>query len=83
MPVVFYYKGFRFFFFSNEGMPPEPVHVHVRQGSSSAKFWLEPEVKLADSYGFDGPTLNELARVVEQERDLIERSWNEHFGHLG
>ena len=32
MPVVFRYKGFRFFFYSNEGNPREPVHVHVMGG---------------------------------------------------
>ncbi len=32
MPVVFRYKGYRFFFFSNEGDPLEPMHVHVRRG---------------------------------------------------
>ena len=37
MPVVFRYKGFRFFFYSNEGIPREPVHVHVRAGGSEAK----------------------------------------------
>ena len=76
------YKGFRFFFFSNEGIPLEPVHVHVRQGGASAKFWLRPEVRLADSHGFDASTLRELAGVVEKQRDLIERIWNERFGHL-
>lgn len=63
-------------------MPPEPAHIHVRRDKASAKFWLRPEVRLADSYGFDAPTLNELARVVERQRELFERSWNEHFGHL-
>ena len=80
MPLVFRYKGFRFFFYSNEGNPPEPLHIHVRLGSASAKFWLQPELRLADSYGFDAPTLNELAKVVEENADLIERAWHEHFG---
>jgi len=30
MPVVLRYKGFRFFFYSNEDSPREPVHIHVR-----------------------------------------------------
>ena len=42
MPVVFRYKGFRFFFYANEGNPREPVHVHVRAGGSEVKLWLEP-----------------------------------------
>ncbi len=79
MPVVLRYKGFRFFFYSNEGSPREPVHVHVRGEGSEAKFWVRPEVRVADSDGFDARTLRELAQVVEQNADLIERAWNEHF----
>lgn len=40
MPVIFRYKGYRFFFYSNEGSPREPVHVHVRGSDGEAKFWL-------------------------------------------
>jgi hypothetical protein len=47
MPVVFQHRGFRFFFYSNEGTPREPVHIHVEQDSREAKFWLEPELRLA------------------------------------
>ncbi|PKP76158.1 MAG: hypothetical protein CVT81_16300 [Alphaproteobacteria bacterium HGW-Alphaproteobacteria-3] len=79
MPTVFRYKGYRFFFFSNEGSPREPVHVHVQEGSATAKFWLNP-VHAADSYGFDARTLRELAKVVEQNKELIERAWHEYFG---
>ncbi len=80
MPVIFRYKGFRFFFYSNEGNPREPVHVHVRSGEDEAKFWLRPTVQLDDSNGFDARTLRELLEVVEQNAALIERVWNEHFG---
>ena len=61
MPVVFRYKGFRFFFYSNEGSPREPVHVLVRAGNAEAKLWLEPQVRVAYSTGFDAATLRELA----------------------
>ena len=44
MPVVFRYNGVRFFFFSNEGNPREPLHVHAEHGDADAKFWLRPEV---------------------------------------
>jgi hypothetical protein len=40
MAVVFRYKGYRFFFFSNEGDPLEAMHIHVRRGEAMAKFWL-------------------------------------------
>ena len=79
MPVIFRYKAFRFFFYSNEGNPREVMHVHVRSGDGEAKFWLTPEVYLADSDGFDARTLRELRSVVESNKALIERVWNEHF----
>ena len=80
MPVVFRYKGFRFFFYSNEGSPREPVHVHVRSGSSEAKLWLEPQVRVTASFGFDASTLRELVEVAQSNRMLIERTWHEYFG---
>lgn len=79
MPVVFRYNGFRFFFYSNEGSPREPMHVHVRLGSSEAKLWLEPQVRVGSSFGFDASTLRELVEVAQGNRALIERTWHEYF----
>lgn len=80
MPVVFRYKGFRFFFYSNEGSPREPVHVHVRAGGSEAKLWLKPQVRVADSCGLDASTLRELVEVAQVNSEMIERTWHEYFG---
>jgi len=80
MPVVFRYKGFRFFFYSNEGNPREPVHVHVRSGAGEAKFWLKPQVRVANSVGLDAATLRELAAVVQDNIELIEEVWHGYFG---
>ena len=80
MPVVFRYKGFRFFFYSNEGYPREPLHIHVRKGEAVAKFWLEPDISVAESYDLTSSELRELMEAVEKNRELIKRYWNEHFG---
>jgi hypothetical protein len=37
MPVVLRRDGLRYLFFSNEGEPREPPHVHVRGGGKDAK----------------------------------------------
>jgi hypothetical protein len=79
MPVVLRHKGHRFLFFSNEGDPREPPHVHVRQGDRRAKFWLDP-VALAENFGYAGHELQELAKVVAANRELIQRTWHEYFG---
>ena len=79
MPVVFVLRGYRFFFFSNEGDPREPIHIHVRKDSKLAKFWIEPDVTLADSYGFSASELNSIARMINNRKSEIEDAWHEHF----
>jgi len=39
MPVIFQTRGYRFFFYSNEGSAREPPHVHVERDDREAKFW--------------------------------------------
>ena len=80
MPTVFHYEGYRFFFYSNEGSPREIIHIHVIKGDGEAKFWLEPDVTLARSYGFDARNLARLARIVGERRQEIEGARHEHFG---
>jgi len=46
MPVVLRQSGLRYYFFSNEGQPPEAPHIHIKGGGRDAKVWLEPEIQL-------------------------------------
>lgn len=79
MPKVFEWEGYRFHFFSNEGDPREPAHVHVTKGRDTAKFWLRPEVALAQDRGFSSQVLSRLIGVIEERRDELESAWNDHF----
>ena len=79
MPKVFDWQGYRFHFYANEGNPREAIHIHVRKGRDDAKFWLGPQVVLADNRGFSPKVLNALASVIEDHRDEIERAWNVFF----
>lgn len=79
MPKIFEWRGYRFHFFSNEGTPREPVHVHVRKGRDDAKFWLWPEVRVDFNRGFSSRVLSELTRVIKARRDEIESVWNDFF----
>ncbi len=79
MPKVFEIDGFRFFFFSNEGNPLEPCHIHVAKGDGYAKFWIEPEIRIAEADGF---SLKELRFVEEQiviRMQQIREAWNDYF----
>jgi hypothetical protein len=83
MPVVFRLGGLRYYFFSNEGWPRERPHIHVQGGGRDAKLWLEPEVSIADSHGFNSRELGIIIDAVSDNRDLILRAWHEHFGNGG
>jgi hypothetical protein len=80
MPVVFRDGGFRVFFYSNEGDPREPVHIHVMRGRNEAKFWLYPSPSVADNRGYNDRELTSVLRMVEKRRDDIEEAWHDHFG---
>jgi hypothetical protein len=80
MPVVFRNGGYRFFFFSNEGDPLEPLHIHVQNGEKQAKIWLSPSPVVAESYGINPAELRELVLIAQARKDEIERFWHEYFG---
>lgn len=80
MPTVFRHDGFRYFFYSNEGDPREPTHVHVTRDRNEAKFWLYPKPAVAYNRGFSARVLADLLRTIEGRRGQIERAWHDHFG---
>ncbi len=79
MPVILRVDNFNFLFFSNEGNPLELCHIHVRRNTNLAKFWLVPNVSLADNYGFNSQDLNRIKRIVVDNKELFITKWNEYF----
>ena len=63
MPVIFRSGGLRFFFYSDEGAPREPPHIHVRQGDREAKLWLRSGLPQAYNYGFSPRELRDLREL--------------------
>ncbi|MBY0282653.1 MAG: DUF4160 domain-containing protein [Sphingomonas sp.] len=79
MPVVFRERGFRFHFFSKEGKPLEPVHIHVARPGGDAKLWLYPEVRVAYNRRLNPRELREVEQIVTERRQEIEDAWNAFF----
>lgn len=75
-PTVFKVQGLRFFFFSREETRP---HVHVQAATGEAKFWIDPQVTVAENHGLSLRLLNKAARLVTEHEDEIRRAWKEHF----
>ena len=83
MPKLLLWNGWSFFFYSREGMPLEPPHVHVRKDQSEAKIWLTPVVRVASDRRMDPRTLKMLVEIVAERRDQFEERWHEFFSRAG
>ncbi len=83
MPVVFRIDGFRFHFYSNEGDPLEPVHIHVSRAGCEAKLWLSPEVHEAYNDGYDARTMRRVTKLVIEHRQELIDGWNDFFSQTG
>jgi hypothetical protein len=53
--------------------------VHVRKGNGEAVFLVEDEVFLRESEGLKVAELAKAEYFAEENRELIIRSWHEHF----
>jgi hypothetical protein len=75
-PTVFRQGGFRFFFFSRE---EERVHVHVHHATGEAKFWLEPMIALAQTFGLSPRNVAVALQLIREHEDEIRAAWKKHF----
>ena len=55
------------------------MHVHVFCANGQAKFWLEPEIELAENYGLRLGELTTVRGLIEEHSDEIKRRWQEYF----
>ena len=78
MPEIFRFYGFSFFFYSREH---EPIHVHVEGNGGFAKFdWDGRNFVLKERYHIKAGDLKKIIEVIDDNKDLIVKFWNEKFG---
>ena len=77
MPDILRIGPYRFYFWSRENN--EPSHIHVKRDRYMAKYWLDPEVRLAKNQGYARHELTTVRRLVEAHRTLFLEKWHEHF----
>lgn len=76
-PTIFKAGGFRFYFFSRE---ETRKHVHVYCERGEAKFWLEPNIELAQNFGMATRQIRVVKNLIEEHYDEICDAWKKHFG---
>ena len=64
---------------SSPGIEPR-THVHAHHETGEAKFWLEPEIAVAQNYGLSPARLTAALRLVQEHEDEIRAAWQTHFG---
>lgn len=86
MPQVFKIGSYWVYFWSNEGKPLEPVHVHVSQGKpteNATKIWI---TKAGGCYlcnndsRIPAPTLRNIMRIIETQSAEVLEKWESYFG---
>ena len=55
------------------------MHIHVQSSNGEAKFWLEPEIQIAQNYGLSMRELNEADSLIKEHRNEIRTAWQQHF----
>jgi hypothetical protein len=81
VPTVLKERGWRLFFYSNEGQ--EPIHIHGRKGDAESKYWLRTgagEIEEAWSFNLTPRLHRELREIIIDHFELIIETWNRHFG---
>ena len=76
-PTIVRDGQFRLFFFSRE---ETRIHVHVAHPDGEAKFWLTPQVVLANTTGLSATQIRQAQAVVNAHFKEIEDAWKHHFG---
>jgi hypothetical protein len=74
MPTVLRSRGFRFYFFAEEGN--EPPHVHVDKGSGTVKFWLR-DWSIASSEGLKPAEIRLASEIAKENAQILNEAWHE------
>ena len=58
----------------------KPGHIHVECPDGEAKFWLEPEIELAESYGLSDKQIKQIKKIITENYENFIQKWDDFFG---
>lgn len=88
MPQILRVGPYSIYFWSNEGDPLEPIHVHISEGRANAlstKIWITSTGKTVlcnNNSKIPEKILRKLMRIVEANSEDIVEEWLELFGEI-
>lgn len=88
MPQVFKIGPYWVYFWTNEGKPLEPIHVHVSEGgptSNATKIWITKAGKCYlcnNNSKIPNRILKNIMRIIEARSGEIVNKWISYFGDI-
>lgn len=87
MPQIFKVGPYTIFFWTNEGDPLEPIHVHISEtpNQNATKVWITSTGKCYLCHNktrIPERLLRDLMRVIEARSDEVIRKWTDFFGAI-
>lgn len=76
-PVFRREEGYVFKIYSNE---EERMHIHVKSAEKEAKLWLEPDIEVAENYGFASKELKDIIKIVQNNANDFKHKYAIHVG---
>lgn len=49
--------------------------MHVDRENKSAKFWLDPDVSLAENHGYSRKELRDIERITRENLERLRNEW--------
>ncbi len=78
MPTALYSGPYRVYFYSYDC--GEPRHMHIDRENKSAKFWLDPDVALAENHGYARKELRDIERFMRDNLEKLRYEWDAFCG---
>ena len=50
--------------------------MHVDRENKSVKFWLDPDVTLAENHGYSRKELRDIERIVRENLETLRNEWD-------
>ncbi len=50
--------------------------MHADRENRSAKFWLDPDVALAENYGYSRKELRDIERIMREKLEVFRNEWD-------
>ncbi len=88
MPTIFRLGRYVVYFWTNEGEPNEPIHVHIAVGravANATKIWITRDGKAIvenNNSRIPDKGLRRLIEAIEKDSEIVIEEWRKYFGEV-